>query len=476
MLFSQMEFLFGFLPLCMAAIYISRKTGKIEIIAFTVIILSLIYYIYWNPIDIIFIIATITINYFVSISNYLKNTYKVYFCVIFNVSYLLFFKLLLSAGVGISQGIDEPTELFGVLAMPLGISFITFQQITFVIDNSENKDSERSFLRYLFFVMFFPQLVSGPIVKHSQIIPQLYRKPFRSFSWSFFSVGICYFAIGLAKKVLIAEPLTLTNEVAFAQTAELLASEAWINCFMYSLRIYFDFSAYADMAIGLGYMLGIRIPRNFDSPYRATNISEFWRRWHITLYKFFKDYVFKRLVQVRVFNQFSALAVLVVMLLSGIWHGVGWGFLIWALGHAVAMIVYRQYRPKIRISSVITNVPFVGTIARILSIGFMFLLVSVLWVPFATNDEALTFQYFMRMADFSTIFQFRDLPLLNLNDLTLLIIGLGIVFFAPSSHALCLSGRNNTSILIWAGILICASLPLVIHNAIAPIPFLYFQF
>ncbi len=343
MLFSSCDFLFLFLPFCLISLVIFRALNSRIILIYWLIILLTVYYIYWNPIDIAFIAVTILVNFFITRYERFSSSLKIWACVLFNSSYLVFFKILVSAGVGGGADIDSG-GLFGSIGLPLGISFITFQQITFVVDNAEGKDCEASLVNYAFFVMFFPQLVSGPIVKHSHILPQTYRESFKRFNWKHFEVGLGYFGIGLAKKVLLADPMSEFNHIMFANTATLTIVEAWLNAFTYSLRIYFDFSAYADMAVGIGYMFGIRLPRNFNAPYRTTNFANFWRHWHITLYLFFREYVFKRLIAANFFRRRSGIAVLIVLVISGLWHGFGLGFLAWALGHCAGILLYRSRR------------------------------------------------------------------------------------------------------------------------------------
>jgi len=378
-----------------------------------------------------------------------------------------------SSGAGV---LSEETLLFGALGLPLGISFITFQQISFVVDQAEGRDREPNFLRYLFFVMFFPQLVSGPIVKHSKLVPQIYRKAFMRFSISFASVGFCYFALGLAKKTLIADPLAENNAIFFARTAELMPVEAWLNMFMYSFRIYFDFSAYADMAVGLGYLFGIQLPRNFISPYKATNIGDFWRVWHQSLYHFFREYLFKRLLRVPLCQRHVPFAVMTVMLVSAVWHGVGWGYLAWGAGHGLLMVAYRWGRRHVDFSRPGRSGPLAHFIWLWTCRGFMFVAVSFLWLPFATNDAVLVWDYLGRMFDLSSLFVVLDLPNADRTHLLYTILAALLAFACPNSHEISLGGRKKLWPLCWAAFLIVASIPTIISRTADPVPFLYFQF
>lgn len=473
MLFSSTPFVLAFLPLCLIGLMVVRRFDSRNAVVLFLIAASFIYYMYWEPTDVLFVWTSVFLNFFISRSERLSMPVKLWSCVLLNAGYLLLLKIMVSSGAGI---LNEDTLLFGALGLPLGISFITFQQISFVVDQAEGRDREPNFLRYLFFVMFFPQLVSGPIVKHSKLVPQIYRKAFMRFSVSFASVGFCYFALGLAKKTLIADPLAENNAIFFANTADLMPVEAWLNMFMYSFRIYFDFSAYADMAVGLGYMFGVQLPRNFISPYKATNISEFWRVWHASLYHFFREYLFKRLLRVPFYQAHVALAVMSVMLVSAVWHGVGWGYFAWGAGHGALMVMYRLSRRYVDFSKPNQLGPAAAFIWLWVCRGFMFVLVSFLWLPFATNDMALVAQYIGRMFDMSSLFVFLELPNADRTHLVYAVLAAFMAFLCPNSHEISLGGRKKSWPLIWATFLIVASIPTIISRTADPVPFLYFQF
>ena len=428
---------------------------------------------YWNPLDVLFVWFSVILNFYISRSERISKSAKLISCVTFNAGYLLALKIFVSSGAGSAS---NEALAFSALGLPLGISFITFQQISFVVDQAEGRDREPSFSRYLFFVMFFPQLISGPIVKHARLIPQIYRKTFVRFSASFASVGFCYFAIGLAKKVLIADPLAAANDVFFAETSNLLPIEAWINAFMYTFRIYFDFSAYADMAVGLGYMFGIQLPRNFNSPYKSTNIAQFWRIWHISLYSFFKQYLFKPLLRLQFFQKQVLCSIVVVMFVSAVWHGVGWGYMMWGAGHAFLLICYRTLGKRIDFSSIGKSSQIALFAWRCFCIGSIFLLVTLLWIPFAINDYAVIAEFFGRMFDVSQLTIMTNLPYADRNHLLLLGLGAFISFFCPNSHQIALGHRRAVWPLYWSCLLILLSVPEMIARSASPIPFLYFQF
>src|SRR5262245_1818319 len=354
MIFSDARFFLIFFPLTMIIIIIARKFQSPLLVAATIIAISFAFYLQWTPSDFVVVMASILVNFSIANILPLSRRAKIWLCVFVNAGYLIFLKYIVATGL--FHGSAAVGNLFGALGLPLGISFITFQQTMFVVDQAEGRDREPSFIRYLFFVLFFPHLVAGPLVRHRILCSQIDRKPFMRFSAQFVRVGLSYFAIGLAKKLLIAEPLTITNNELFKATAELSMIEAWFNAFLYSFRIYFDFSAYSDMANGLAYLMGVQFPRNFESPYKAQSIFLFWRSWHITLYAFFRQYLYAPLMRLDVFERHVSLAILIVFFLSALWHGVGLGYIVWGLGHAALMIaVYQLGR-----AGVISTKPWTG--------------------------------------------------------------------------------------------------------------------
>lgn len=305
------------------------------------------------------------------------NNPKFYFFIgiIFNLCLLGFFKysdFLLENFNAFSQIIhfDFNIPLPHIL-LPLALSFVTFQQIAFLYDcykiaKGESKEAIKlKFIDYALFISFFPQLIAGPIVHHREMIPQFARLGTNSslgnhcvdltfsartrkrlINYEFLAKGIFIFCIGLFKKVFIADSFAKWANAGFsvAENGQMLNTiEAWATSLSYTFQLYFDFSGYCDMAVGLGLMFGIVLPINFNSPYKALNIAEFWRRWHITLGRFFKECVYIPLGGNRVKRIFILRNLFIVAFLSGIWHGAGWGFVIWGILHGVAMIIHRIY-------------------------------------------------------------------------------------------------------------------------------------
>jgi len=230
------------------------------------------------------------------------------------------------------------------LALPLAISFYTFQQIAYLVDSYRGETKEYDFLTYALFVTFFPQLIAGPIVHHSEMMPQFTKKENKIFNHFNIALGLFIFSMGLFKKVVIADTFAMWATKGFDVAPTLNMIEAWITSLSYTFQLYFDFSGYTDMAIGAALLFNIKLPNNFFSPYKATNIQDFWRRWHITLSRFLKDYIYiplggNRKGEIRTYtNLFTT------FVLGGIWHGAGWTFVLWGILHGLALVLHRVWQ------------------------------------------------------------------------------------------------------------------------------------
>jgi len=227
------------------------------------------------------------------------------------------------------------------LALPLAISFFTFQQIAYLVDSYRGETQEYDFLNYANFVTFFPQLIAGPIVHHKEMMPQFLSVHNKVKRYVNIATGLFIFSIGLFKKVIIADTFAVWATAGFDHTQMLNVAEAWVTSLSYTLQLYFDFSGYTDMAIGAALLFNIRLPINFDSPYKATSIQDFWRRWHITLSRFLREYIYiplggNRKGEFRTYSNLMA-----TFLIGGIWHGAGWTFLFWGFLHGIAIVIHR---------------------------------------------------------------------------------------------------------------------------------------
>ncbi|MDG2154679.1 MAG: MBOAT family protein [Gammaproteobacteria bacterium] len=352
MLFNSEIFLFLFLPLTLLVFYLLGHFGKIKLALASLVIASLLYYGWWKPIYLPLILGSMTVNYGLG---YLiqklqrsgatgKATLVV--GIVFNLGLLGYFKYANFFVDNLNALSGDDWKLAPIL-LPLAISFFTFQQIAYLVDVHQKKAQEVDLLRYALFVTFFPQLIAGPIVHHSEMMPQFANKNIGRFQLANLITGGMIFAIGLFKKVVLADNIAPYATAVFNASAEgnsVPFVDAWTGVLAYTFQIYFDFSGYSDMAIGLGRMVGICLPLNFNSPYKATGIIDFWRRWHMTLSRFLRDYLYIPLGGNRMGPSRRYVNMITVMLLGGLWHGAGWNFVIWGALHGVYLGVNHAWR------------------------------------------------------------------------------------------------------------------------------------
>ena len=352
MLFNSYIFLFAFLPATLLAFHLLRKLSWAAALA-AVAALSLIFYASWDPRYLALLVPSLVINY--GLGELIARTRKRLWLVTgiaANLAVIGWFKYSNFFYVNITGGAEAP-DFMRDIALPLGISFITFQKIAYLVDVWRGHPKASSFLRFAFFVLFFPQLIAGPIVLFRNLDRQVGKGPrsdARYLAGAY--VGVVLFAIGLFKKVVLADSLGYFADFLFGFAADpafdLRFGDAWLAALTYSLQLYFDFSAYSDMAIGLGWMFGFRLPTNFNSPYKATSIIDFWRRWHMTLSAFFREYVYIPLGGNRRGPARQAAFVAIVFLLTGLWHGAGWTFVAWGAIHGLLVLVnhlWSKYGP-----------------------------------------------------------------------------------------------------------------------------------
>ena len=344
MFFNSYGYLFLFLPIALLGYFALRRASVLALGWLT--IASLFFYGWWNPWHLPIVAASIGFNFWVgrriSASRERKRPW-LYLGIGANLLLLGLFKYthFLFANIAEVSGwsVSVPE-----IALPLGISFFTFTQIAYLVDTERDQVRETQPLIYALFVSFFPHLLAGPIIHHAEMMPQFADAKNRPFDADNLARGLFLLALGLGKKVLVADPLGAIANAGYANVAGLGFSDAWVTTLAYSLQIYFDFSGYTDMALGAALMFNIRLPINFDSPYRATSIQDFWRRWHITLSRFLRDYLYIPLGG----NRGGALRVganlMLTFMLGGIWHGAGWTFLAWGTAHGVALVVHSSWR------------------------------------------------------------------------------------------------------------------------------------
>lgn len=355
MLFNSYVFMLAFLPLTLLIYFaLGRLPERLPLNKLFLVLASFVFYGYNNPSYVPIIAGSILVNYALSQLMLFPETARVWgrravrlplmllglalnLGVLFYFKYHDFFCENLNSAFGFTFALNR-------LALPLGISFFTFQQLSYVIDSYKRAVPRYNMLDYALFVTFFPQLIAGPIVLHSEIVPQFADPKNRHFNFEHFAPGLYAFALGLFKKVVVADTFAGAVDVGFAGALGLNTAEAWFVAIGYTLQLYFDFSGYCDMATGVGLMFNIRIPLNFNSPYKSLNIREFWQRWHITLSRFLTTYIYFPLGGSRKGMARTCVNLLIVFLVSGLWHGAGWLFLLWGLMHGAASVLYRLFR------------------------------------------------------------------------------------------------------------------------------------
>jgi alginate O-acetyltransferase complex protein AlgI len=390
MLFSSFSFLF-FLPPAIAILAIARYLGQPAFLI-AMILVSLFFYGWFRADYVLILIGSALVNYSLAAGLERWPDSRIFAVgVIFNVGLLAVFKYLDFLIGNAASLFREPWPLPHIV-LPLALSFITFEQISFLSDVKSKRVQRSQFIKYLAFVTFFPKLIAGPIIRYRELLPQLSDirlvAPERVFT------GLCLFCFGLFKKTIFADNLALLVDPAVAKLGSGLVdrSDAVAMLLAYSLQIFFDFSAYSEMALGIAWMLGVQLPVNFLSPYKASSLIEFWRRWHITLSSFLRDYVYiplggSRGGQLRTFAN-----LLIVMLVGGIWHGAAWTFVAWGGLHGVALVLnhlWRQFGPPKQIQ------PAALRIGGWLLTGIVVLLG---WVLFRSPDFAIAAKWLQSIA------------------------------------------------------------------------------
>jgi alginate O-acetyltransferase complex protein AlgI len=383
MLFNSLQFIFLFLPAAVLVFYLCQKINlKLPIISLA--LFSLFFYAYWNPPYILLLLSSISVNFiFASLIKQKKKHSFSLLCaaIIFNLALLFYYKYAGFFLQNYQTLIGVPVKPLEII-LPIGISFFTFQQIAYQVDMYKDKVTSHHFWEYALFVTFFPQLIAGPIVHHSEMIPQFLNRKSILFRIENISVGLTIFMIGLFKKVVLADNLALHATPVFSdalagQSVDFYA--AWIAALSYTFQLYFDFSGYSDMAIGAARLFGIRLPINFFSPYKSASIIDFWRRWHMTLSRFFRDYLYIPLGGNRKGKNRQLFNIFIVMTLVGFWHGAGWTFIIWGAFHGTLIVINHLWRRY-------TGNKEKGAAIHILSFLLTFLLVVIGWVIFRAGS------------------------------------------------------------------------------------------
>lgn len=351
MLFNSFEFILLFLPLTLVGfLLVSRRGGRAATVAF-LSLASMFFYAWWNPWYLLLLLAEVVFNFLLGrqLAREDLSDGRRLLLTTFGVAVMLivlgYFKYTYFI-LDIVNDLGGTSWTAGTIILPLGISFHSFQQIAYLVDSYKRQAPRYRFDDYCLFVTFFPQLIAGPIVHHNEIMPQLQLASFLRPRTLNITVGLAIFSVGLFKKTVLADGLAQIASPMFDAAAAgtlLLPGEAWAAAIAWSLQLYFDFSAYSDMAIGLARMFNMRLPVNFYSPYRATSIADFWRRWHMTLSRFLRNYLYIPLGGNRRGRARQLVNLMLTMLLGGLWHGAGWTFVLWGALHGFYLVVHRLW-------------------------------------------------------------------------------------------------------------------------------------
>lgn len=444
--FNSYIFIFIFLPILLLGYYILKSFGKPLYMKLWIIVMTLWFYGYFNPRYILLIFFSVFINYlfFVFLSKK-RNKGILAVGILCNLAYLFFFKYFDFFIENWNRVLHTDFSLLQIL-LPVGISFYTFQQIFFLADTYRGEVKECSPLDYCTFVLFFPQLVSGPIVTHGDMLPQIQEIEKKDFDIRLFSQGILLFVLGLFKKVMIADVFGGAVNWGYDNISQLDSTNAILVMLFYTIQLYFDFSGYCDMAVGLANLMGFKLPVNFNSPYKAINLIDFWKRWHITLTRFLTRNVYIPLGGNRKGAVRTYLNFILVFLVSGFWHGASWTFVIWGLIHGVLYVLTKLGMPVIRkIPSIITgfttfiivNVAFV--FFRSQSIGqAISLLRAICSLRFGAVLEKLSANFELTELWYALkIINLDKLPFSRMYCMLIYLIGsLGILFFAKNTNEL----------------------------------------
>jgi alginate O-acetyltransferase complex protein AlgI len=354
MLFNSYIFLFGFLPVVLLIFFGLRHRGLLNASVTFLAMASFAFYAYWEPRDSLVLIGTIVTNY--TIARWMakveaaRSKQLLIVGIVFNLGLLVYFKYFDFLALNVASLVGAEYVIRGIV-MPIGISFFTFTQLAYLVDCYRSRSYEAQFSSYALFVTIFPHLIAGPIIHHAEMRPQfamLRREPVDT---HMILMGVVMFTIGITKKVLLADNLVLGADAVFNAAdagTHFHTGAAWTGIIAYTLQIYFDFSGYSDMAIGLALMFGLRLPVNFNSPYKSTSIIDFWRRWHITLSTWLRDYLYIPLGGNRHGEWGRLRNVFITFLLGGIWHGAGWTFVIWGALHGAYNVtnhLLRKFSP-----------------------------------------------------------------------------------------------------------------------------------
>lgn len=479
MLFNSLEFILAFLPVTFFVYFWLNEKRLIVAGKSWLVLASLVFYAWWNVQYLPLILVSILVNFAIgsALARQVGNgerrgrpraKWLLAAGVVFNLGLLGYFKYADFFLRNLGRLLHAPIEPLGIV-LPLAISFFTFTQIAYLVDSYRGRAKEYDLLNYALFVTFFPHLIAGPIVHHGEIMPQFSAVANLVRRYRNVLLGLMLFSIGLAKKVLIADTFAVWATAGFDQADQLTFYEAWATSLSYTFQIYFDFSGYTDMALGAAMLFNIRMPVNFNSPYRATSIQDFWRRWHITLSRFLRDYLYIPLGGSRRGAGRVYANLLATFVLGGLWHGATWMFVLWGVLHGAAMVVHRLWqRLGVRMPAIL---------AWLLTFNF----INLTWIFFRAQSLEDALKVLRGMFDFAVMGQLGErftgwagllAPRLEVG--LALLAGLVLVLSWRNSNVLLTGARPGLAGTLACGLL--AALSLLTLMASKYSEFIYFNF
>lgn len=470
MLFNSFEFIFLFLPIALLVYFLLNKFRLLELSKGWLVFASLFFYGFWAPKYVALILFSMIFNYcigktlnsFDKLKHKISNKVLAAFGITVNVLFLCYFKYADFFIANVNRFFNENFNLLHIV-LPLAISFFTFQQIAYIVDSYQQKTKEYDFLNYCLFVTFFPQLIAGPIVHHAEMMPQFAKLRNKIFSNKNFAAGLFMFSLGLFKKVILADNFSIFVNECFNSVDKMSIFESWLGAFGYSFQLYFDFSGYTDMAIGIALMANIKLPQNFNSPFKADSIQDFWRRWHMTLSRFLRDYIYFPLGGSRCSEIKTYFNLFLTFLIGGIWHGAGWTYVLWGILNGGALVIHRFYSKfKLKnifvinwlVTFVFTVIAFVVFRAENISQAFKF--IGTMF--YVSNKDVSPFTMCVIQQDALAII--------------LVVLGLILIWLPYNSNQLLEKFKPSKLTLYVAGI--CFIISVLSLNKVSE--FLYFQF
>jgi alginate O-acetyltransferase complex protein AlgI len=466
-LYNSFQFLFVFLPLCLLLYFAAAKvSGWFANVVLAA--MSLVFYACWDPWNLLVIAISITVNFALGLA--LRSEHSkpkrglLALGVAANLAALAYFKytnFALANWAAVAARHFQPLQI----TLPLGISFFTFTQIAFLVDAYQGKAAELGFFRYVLFVGFFPHLIAGPIVHHSEIMPQFAQGGAKKWIRANIHIGIAFLTIGLFNKVIIADNCAPWANQVFDSPHPVCCLDAWRGALAYTMQLYFDFSGYCDMAIGLAMLFNIRLPDNFNNPYQSQSLADFWRRWHMTLSRFLREYLYIPLGGNRKGEARRQFNVMATMLLGGIWHGAGWTYALWGVFHGIMLMLNHAWSRL--------NLPLPRIFARILT----FLIVVIGWVIFRAGALHIAASRLQSMFGLQAGRPLAS-PKAAGGQFAVLAILLVLVNFAPNAKQWVESRSLNKKRAIFLGVLffICLLQMCGMYARRSPQPFIYFRF